>query len=245
MARWIGLRIGLCGILLLAALALAVRADDSASTSLSGSTSPPPPRYPKGFGSNDDHVEQAAYKSPLDHGTNANSEKRSDVRPPTPDLRSPNSEPQSPIGGAAHSGSDAASRGARRELPPTPSTGPALLSDRAGAVSWTRLAVAPWNAKRLADCAERSGRGAGARAADRAAADARRAIWKQIASHLSHTRRRRNAFGDYRTGRSRSAFRHLPANARAFGHECFPPSVSPVRRGPLAAASQLDAQDDG
>ncbi len=128
MARWIGLRIGLCGILLLAALALAVRADDSASTSLSGSTSPPPPRYPKGFGSNDDHVEQAAYKSPLDHGTNANSEKRSDVRPPTPDLRSPNSEPQSPIGGAAHSGSDAASRGARRELPPTPSTGPALLS---------------------------------------------------------------------------------------------------------------------
>ncbi|HEY2148815.1 MAG TPA: flagellar biosynthetic protein FliO [Pirellulales bacterium] len=128
MARWIGLRIGLSGILLLAALAPVVRADDSVSTTPSVSTSPSSPRYPKGFGSSDDHVEKAAYESPLDHRTNADSQKRSDVRPPTSDLRSPTSEPQTPIGGAAHGGSDAASRGARHELPPTPSTGPALLS---------------------------------------------------------------------------------------------------------------------
>jgi flagellar biogenesis protein FliO len=123
MAQWIGLIICLAAATALGSLAVDSRADELASPparSGAASSASVAPRYPAGFGAKDEHVERAVYqnstelRSSNDKGATAQAN-RGDSLSLAGQARDPGGDKST-----AHAG--------HRELPPTPSSGPALFS---------------------------------------------------------------------------------------------------------------------
>jgi flagellar biogenesis protein FliO len=123
MAQWIGPIICVASAATLASLAMESRADDLAAPPArtgAASSAPSAPRYPVGFGAKDEHIERAVYQSPAERRTSDDKgapaqANRGDSLPPAGQIRDAGGDKAT-----AHAG--------RRELPPTPSSGPALFS---------------------------------------------------------------------------------------------------------------------
>jgi flagellar biogenesis protein FliO len=128
MAQRIGPIICFAAALSLGATAVASRADDAAEPPVhSGGAAGPSaaPRYPIGFTPNDQRVQQATFQSPADARTAGDNTARAAALPQA------NRGESMPLGGSARvaEGDDkAGAHAGRHEMPPTPSSGPALFS---------------------------------------------------------------------------------------------------------------------